>query len=316
LTHPEQVAEVHPERGRIMTQRAFAVGLVAILLSSCKGSEGGGSSEVKVVNGRSIAANAAVPGADAEVSLASVSGGGFSYFCSANIVAPRWILTAQHCVDGQTEDSFRVVFAFDVGTARVNRANTWRKVAAIHRAPGYVTPTKAEHDWHPEFGPDGRYQIRLKADVALLELTEDIPAGYAPALIPKESGLSVGETLTFIGYGASLPNFRGGGSRRTTALKYTGRSFDGGTVAEVATRVYMLEKTVDNEYMCRGDSGGGAFRERDGKTYLVAVNSYAKGSNKPGYDYYDCESGWAHVFYTPDYRPWMQSVMGAALPEG
>jgi hypothetical protein len=299
-----------------MTHRAIAIGLVTLVLGACKGSEGGGSSEAKVVNGRAIAANDVVPGANSEVSLALVSGNGFSYFCSANIVAPRWIMTAQHCVDGKTEDGFRVVFAFDVSTARVNRANTWRAVAAIHRAPGYVTPTEAEHEWHPEFKPAGRYQIRLKADVALLELAEDIPAGYAPALIPKESGLTVGETLTFNGYGASLPEFRGGGTRRTTTLKYTGRSFDGGTVAGVPTRVYMLEKTVDNQYMCRGDSGGGAFRELGGKTYLVAVNSYAKGSNKPGYDYYDCESGWAHVFYAPDYRPWMQSVMGADLPEG
>ena len=273
------------------------------------------SSEVKVVNGQKIVSNDITPGANASVSIASKAGNGFSYFCSASIIGSKWVLTAQHCLEGRSSGDTYVIFADDINQAKFQSRIQWRAIEVIFRAPGHLPPNQAEHEWHPELKPGGRFQIRLKADLALIKITEEIPPGYSPARIPKQQNLNNGDELHFIGYGSSSPNFLGGGTRRTTKLRFTGQSFDGGLVSGVATHVLLLEKTITGEYICRGDSGGGAFRKLGETLFLVGVNSYTKGSNKPGAEYYDCEAGLAHVFYTPDYRPWIQSIMGDELAE-
>jgi secreted trypsin-like serine protease len=58
------------------------------------------------------------------------------HFCGGSILSDTWILTAQHCVDGATASSLRVV----AGSTRLSQPGQARSVAEIVRFSGYTSP--------------------------------------------------------------------------------------------------------------------------------------------------------------------------------
>ncbi|MER7078864.1 Trypsin [Saccharopolyspora kobensis] len=93
--------------------------------------------------------------------------------CSATIIAPEWILTAQHCVAGGGQLSFNIG---SLDQTQGEKANA---------KPGGVTT-------HP------------RADLALVNIDRAVQAEYAP--LGSVGDVQVGQTVQTYGWGATCTN--------------------------------------------------------------------------------------------------------------
>lgn len=163
-------------------------------------------------------------------------------FCSASVLADRWVLTAAHCAEAlrdYQQAGWQV--AVGVGASAVT-AMRLIPVAAVHIHADYSSQTLAN-------------------DVALLELASD--AEVESAQLPEES-LLTGASLDVAGWGITT----GGPS---TALRWTTL-----TVGDLYGNRFLAESPWSG--VCVGDSGGPAVT--DG--VLVGVHSYILGACDAG----------------------------------
>jgi secreted trypsin-like serine protease len=93
--------------------------------------------------------------------------------CSASIIAPEWILTAQHCVADATDGNG---LSFNIGD---------------------VDQTKGEH----ATALPGEVHIHDTADLALVKIDHAVQTEYAPLGDPAT--VSVGDTVQTYGWGAT-----------------------------------------------------------------------------------------------------------------
>ena len=158
--------------------------------------------------------------------------------CTGTLIAPRFVLTAAHCV----ENVGNRFASFEVG------GETYLSRRIVR---------------HPQYDPgdfgDGY-------DLAIIELREPV-VGVEPTQllrVPPE----VGETLTLVGYGA------GGFSGQTPATDFGTKRI--GTTPLDRLTARAIEWTVDSIQEANtspGDSGGPVFVMRGGEPVLAAVVS-------------------------------------------
>lgn len=176
--------------------------------------------------------------------------------CTATLIAPNLLLTARHCVStSEDEDEVVVCGRSDLGQTytadRLRASNAldvrdstrWYRGASVHV---------------PEEGSD-----TCGYDVALVVLTENVPASVAVPAIPRiDREVTHGEPYIAVGYGEDERGEQGGR-----------QSLDGLTVACApgqCGRVAPNGEFVGDTGVCQGDSGGPAF-DTDGK--LVGIVS-------------------------------------------
>ncbi len=105
-----------------------------------------------------------------QASLQSTVG---SHFCGAVIIAADTVLTAQHCVDGSSASSMRIM----AGVTNKSGTGQERSISEIHAYPGYVDSSLGE-------------------DIAVLRLASDLDLSDANiSAIPMASD----ESLTGVG---------------------------------------------------------------------------------------------------------------------
>jgi hypothetical protein len=192
----------------------------------------------------------------------SLQADGF-HFCGGSIISDRWIVTAQHCIDGEVASRLTVV----AGTSRLSRASSGqsRRVARIIPVSGYSTPERGK-------------------DVALLELASPLTLGGSVQAIgiatAADNVTSAGLTATVTGWGT----LRSGGSSPDTLKGVNVPLVDMAT----AQRVYgsltadQLAAGGDGRDSCQGDSGGPLTVNSARGRLLVGVVSWGAGCGDPG----------------------------------
>ncbi|GGK34039.1 serine protease [Pilimelia terevasa] len=161
--------------------------------------------------------------------------------CGASLIAPTWLVTAQHCV------SIARQVRLDS-----NSANSGGEVIRVKRAVN---------------GPGGK-------DIALLELAQ--PARTTPIRIaPSHPG--VGTRTRIMGWGSTTPD----GSSQSNVLKELDTSvlearqcanLPGGVPPADGARE-LCTQSPNNQGACHGDSGGPQITQIDGTWYLVGATS-------------------------------------------
>jgi secreted trypsin-like serine protease len=191
-----------------------------------------------------------------------------SHFCGGSIIAPGWVLTAQHCVDGQTTDGMQIV----AGTTRLSRAadGQTRAVTRIVRYPGYRSP---------EYG----------RDVALLQLSSPLTvnARVAPVALAADAdhAADAGVVATVTGWGTT----RSGGTALPDQLKGVDVPVIGIAQAQQAYGGALTSDQLSagrgGHDSCQGDSGGPLTAPVARGRVLVGVVSWGYGcgdANYPG----------------------------------
>ncbi|GGP69736.1 S1 family peptidase [Saccharothrix coeruleofusca] len=169
--------------------------------------------------------------------------------CSATIIAPTWILTAQHCVTDPGTYTFRV--------------------GSLDQTTGGTVVTATRIIQHPS------------ADLALARIDRSVSATYAP--LGTSTAVRSGQTVQIYGWGATCTN-RPEIECQSRYLKYadtrvtsvSSQDYRGGTAIAV-TRV--------NGIAAGGDSGGPMFATSpvDGRAYQVGVASTSDRSTRSYY---------------------------------
>ena len=252
------------------TLRGAAALLLAMLVASpsvaqqtfyCESTEG--RAQARIVGGQ----NANIDNWPWQVALISPWG---RSFCGGSVIAPRWVLTAAHCVEQVDADNFLVL----VGTTDVSEGGQRFSVSAIRIHEAYRTETITDGK--------NRKIINIINDIALIRLTENIP-GHRSIQLSSEKLDRVfarpGLCATVTGWGWTA---WGGSSSESllradmpiTATSACSGAYPNQLMSGVICAGYEQGK-VD---ACKGDSGGPlVVRHGNSRRYVqVGVVSWGK----------------------------------------
>jgi hypothetical protein len=231
-----------------MSIRALVLGLnlgVAVALSGCSdvadlGSPGGLEQD-PIVGGKPDSTSHAVVG------IVTREG----ELCSGSLILPNLVLTARHCV--ATLSSGEAVQCGVSTFGSVHPASDF-VVSWDDNLTGNVDMSSIFHATAVRVPPAAQV---CGNDIALLELSSNVPADEATPLVPRiDSAPMDGEVFDAVGYGLTDPNDQAG----TTAGKRM--RFNGAHVSCVGTACGSLggvaSEWAGNAPVCSGDSGGPA----------------------------------------------------------
>lgn len=213
----------------------FAVVCSLAVLSGCAatggktGSDGDGRRGTPIVNGQETS----------DYPEAGVLLQQGQAFCTGTLIAPRSVLTAGHCVEGQDPSQF----SFGIGASQDQLDTELSVVGAVQ---------------HPQFDMQ-----QLVNDVAVVTLGEDAPIAPMP-MNPSMDQSWIGKPVTLVGYGVDDgPSQSNAGIKRMVTV----------TIDQVDPTT-LHYTTQQGQTACNGDSGGPAFSDEGGQLVVAGITSY------------------------------------------
>lgn len=208
-----------------------------------------------------------------QVSFQSSSG---SHFCGGSIIADQWILTAQHCTNGQAASGLRIVAG--ITKRSLSSSGQIRSIAAIVPYPGYTTASSGK-------------------DVALLKLSSPLDLTGANArAIPLVTAADATAGMTNAGVMATVTGWgttASGASTLPDNLMQVSVPLVSNAQAQAA---YGSGATITADQLgagyigtggkdsCQGDSGGPlVVKDGAGAWKLAGVVSWGSGCADPAY---------------------------------
>jgi trypsin len=244
--------------------------------------------QVRIINGGEVEPPGKYP-----FMVAIVARGADSYngqYCGGSLIADRWVLSAAHCLVGESASTVDVV---------IGRHDLTSNAGTRIRAESIVM--------HPDYN-----DRTSNNDIALIELRD--PVSEQPLSLPPDESLDApGRTATVIGWGNVDAN-RSKAPRETwpTNLMEVDLPLVGnddcrshyGTDFRANTMLCAGGNGLDS---CQGDSGGPLFLSTSGGWTQVGIVSWGDG----------CGQSWPGVYTrVSTYVSWITQVSGVQPGEG
>jgi secreted trypsin-like serine protease len=181
-------------------------------------------------------------------------------FCGGTLVAPTKVVTAAHCMVGETTSSVRVVG----GRTYLNGTNgTVARVSRIWIHPNYSDATNGE-------------------DVAVLTLSTSMPYTTAKYVTSSQTGVyAAGTTARVLGWGTTRENGSSSNQLRTATVPTVSDSSCASSYGSdfVASEMVCAGYTSGGVDTCQGDSGGPLLIGG----VLAGITSWGEGCARAGY---------------------------------
>ncbi len=272
----------------------YAVGL-AVAAAGC------GPQDMVLVEEASSSSDEIVGGTTAvitdypwQVSFQTSSG---QHFCGGSVIAAQWVLTAQHCTDGQSASGLRIVAG--ITKRSLSSSGQIRTISQIIPYPGYTDASNGK-------------------DVSLLKLSSplDLSGAYVKA-VPLVTAADASAGMTNTGVMATVTGWGATSSGSSTlpdnlmqvsvpiVSNATAQSAYGQTItADQLAAGYMGTGGKDS---CQGDSGGPlVVKDSSNAWKLAGVVSWGNGCADPNYP-----GMYARV---SSFQSWIASQIGGTTP--
>ena len=181
-------------------------------------------------------------------------------FCGGTLVSPTKVVTAAHCMAGETPSGVRVVGG---RTYQNGSDGTVAKVSDIWVHPDYTTATRGD-------------------DVAVLTLSTSMPYATASYVGSSDTGVyAAGTSARILGWGTTSSGGSSSNQLRTATVPTVSDSSCAGSYGSdfVASDMVCAGKTSGGVDSCQGDSGGPLLIGG----VLAGITSWGEGCAQAGY---------------------------------